>query len=154
MEEGFFWVLAKKNVGFIGLVRKIEYMDVLFSINGPWKNKENLKSENFFSKTHLLVLINWNIFPPFYYGLIHRVRNQIYSFDRLLGRPQGSQGCQKMGHYWINLDLEVWCSNIEPKLNKLQKPSRSHQKWLIFARILQFFQFWLNIRAPNFQIQV
>ena len=72
----------------------------------------------------------------------------------LLGRPQGPQGCQKMGHYPLNLDLEVWCSNIAPKLNKLQKPSRSHQKWLIFARILQFFQFWLNIRAPNFQIQV
>ena len=51
-------------------------------------------------------------FPP------HRGRNQIYSFHCLLGRPQRPQGCQKMCHYPLNLDLEVWCSNIQPKLKK------------------------------------
>ena len=84
----------------------------------------------------------------------HRGRNQIYSFHHLLGRPQGPQGCQKLRHYPLNLNLEVWCSNIEPKLNELQKTLRSYQKWLIFGRVSQFFQFWLNIRAPNLQIQV
>ena len=43
-------------------------------------------------------------------------------------RPQGPQGCQKMRHYPLNLDLEVWCSNIQPKLDELQKTSESHQK--------------------------
>ena len=85
---------------------------------------------------------------------MHRGRNQIYSFHCLLGRPQRPQGCQKMRHYPLNLDLEVWCSNIEPKLNEHQKTSRSHQKRLIFGRISQFLQFWLHIRAPNLQIQV
>ena len=33
----------------------------------------------------------------------------------LLGRPQESQGCQKMRHYPLNLDLMVWCSNVKPK---------------------------------------
>ena len=83
--------------------------------------------------------------------IIHRGRNQIYSFHCLLGRPQRPQGCQKMRHYPLNLDLEVWCSNIEPKLNEHQKTSRSHQKRLIFGRISQFLQFWLHIRAPNLQ---
>lgn len=85
---------------------------------------------------------------------LHRGRNQIYSFHCLLGRPQRPQGCQKVRHHPPNLDLEVWCSNIEPKLNEHQKTSRSHQKRLIFGRISQFLQVWLNIRAPNIQIQV
>ena len=37
----------------------------------------------------------------------------------LLGHPQGSQGYQKMRDYSLNLDLKIWCSNIQPKLKKL-----------------------------------
>ena len=36
----------------------------------------------------------------------------------LFGGPQGLQGCQKMCNYTLNLDLEVWCSNIQSKLIK------------------------------------
>ena len=41
-------------------------------------------------------------------SLRHRGRNQRYSFHRLFGHPQGPKGCQKMCHYPLNLDLEVW----------------------------------------------
>ena len=72
----------------------------------------------------------------------------------LLGRPQGSQGCQKMHHYPLKLDLKVWCSNIQPKLKKLWN-STKNQSFLMASRgFLMFIQFWLNIRAPNLQIQV
>ena len=59
---------------------------------------------------------------------MHRGKNQKYPFHHLLGRPQGPKGCQKMHHYPLNLDLEDWCSNIEPNLNELQKTFRSHRK--------------------------
>ena len=72
----------------------------------------------------------------------------------LFGCPQGPQGCQKMRHYSLNLDLEFWYSNIEPKLNELQKISRNHQKQLIFGRISQFFSILAEYQSTNFQIQV
>ena len=37
----------------------------------------------------------------------------------LFGCPQGPQGCQKMRYYPLKSDLEVWCSNIQPKIKKL-----------------------------------
>ena len=67
---------------------------------------------------------------------LHRGRNQIYSFHCLLGRPQRPQGCQKMRHYPLNLDLEVWCSNIEPKLNEHQKTMSQREKSNIFLSLL------------------
>ena len=38
-------------------------------------------------------------------------------FIPLLTRPQGSQGCQKMQQDPLNLNFEVWCANMEPKLH-------------------------------------
>ena len=52
----------------------------------------------------------------------------------LFGRPQGSQGCQKMRHYPLNLDLEVWRSNIQPKLNKLRN-STKNQSFLMASGV-------------------
>ena len=37
----------------------------------------------------------------------------------LLTRPQGSQGCQKMGQEPLNMPVEVWCANIAPKLKNI-----------------------------------
>ena len=90
----------------------------------------------------------------FYDVLKHRGRNQKYSFHHLLGRPQGPKGCQKMHHHPLNLDLEDWCSNIEPNLNELQKTFRSHKNDRFLVEFHSFFQFWLNSRAPNLQIHV
>ena len=50
---------------------------------------------------------------------LHRGRNQLYFFRCLFGCPQGPKGCQTLRHYSLSLDLDVCCSNIEPKLNEL-----------------------------------
>ena len=47
----------------------------------------------------------------------------------LLGCPQGFLVCQKMRHYPLILDFEIWCSNIQPKLKKTVK---LYQKSVIF----------------------
>ena len=79
--------------------------------------------------------------------LLHRGRNKICSFRCLLGCPQRPQGCQKIRHYPLNLDLKVWCSNIQPKLKKLKT---KNQSFLMASRgFLMFIQFRLNNRAPN-----
>ena len=66
-------------------------------------------------------------------------------------RPQEPQGCQKKSHYSLNKLMEVWCSNIESKLNKIRKTVRKqafstiiYQLWLFFTRFSKFAQFWLN----------
>ena len=40
-------------------------------------------------------------------------------FISLLTHPQGYQGCQKKHRDPLNLYLEVWCTNMEPKLHNL-----------------------------------
>ena len=58
--------------------------------------------------------------------LDHKGRNQICIFISLLiWTPPGTPGVSKDP---LNLDLEVWCPHIEPKLNELQKTLRSYQK--------------------------
>ena len=58
---------------------------------------------------------------------------------------QGSQECQKMHHYSLNLDLEVLCSNIQPKLKKLLNSTKNQSLFLAFGRFLKIIQFWLSI---------
>ena len=50
--------------------------------------------------------------------LTHRGRNQIHLFITYLDTPRDPTGVKKMHHYPLNLNLEDWCSNIEPKLNE------------------------------------
>ena len=52
----------------------------------------------------------------------------------LVVRPQGCQWCQKIHKNILQINLLSYCANIQPILKKLQKTSRSHQKWLIFGR--------------------
>ena len=49
-------------------------------------------------------------------------------FFLLLTPPQGSQGCQKMCQDPLNLILEVWYTNIHPKLKELQKTVKIEKK--------------------------
>ena len=56
----------------------------------------------------------------------------------LLGRPQGSLGCQKMRHYPLNLDLGVWCSNIQPKLKKLWNSTKTPSFLIEFHSFFNF----------------
>ena len=74
--------------------------------------------------------------PLYQIQVIHQGRNHIYSFHHLFGLPQGPRGCQKMHHSPLNLDLEVWCSNIEPKLNELQKNLQKSSKMTDFLQKL------------------
>ena len=41
------------------------------------------------------------------------------AFFPLLIRPQGPQGCQKMGQDPLNMPVEVWCAKIAPKLKNI-----------------------------------
>ena len=68
----------------------------------------------------------------------------------LFGCPQGSQGCQKMRHDPLNLDLEVWCSNIQPKFQKLWNSTKNHSFLMACRGFLKFIQFRqiLQKRAP------
>ena len=96
---------------------------------------KSLKVTSGFNSKHMKI----NFRRPHHWNIWHlSVKNKI---SPLLGRLQGSQGCQKMHHYPLKLDLKVWCSNI--------------QSFLMASRsFLIFIQFWLNIRALNLQIQV
>ena len=52
----------------------------------------------------------------------------------------------------MNLDLEVYCANIQLKLNKLRS-STKNQSFLMASRgFLKFIQYWLNISALTKQI--
>ena len=50
--------------------------------------------------------------------------------------------------------LVRYATNVQQKLNALQKSSRINMKWMVFGGISRFLQFWLNIRVVNFQIQI
>ena len=65
----------------------------------------------------------------------------------LLTRPQGPQGCQKMRHHPLNKLMEVWCANIEPKLQKVWKTVRKQ------AFLTIFFQFWRFFKVSSILAQ-
>ena len=58
----------------------------------------------------------------------------------------------------LNLNLEVWCANMEPKLHNLQKTvkigEKNHQKTMFSYSFSKIMQFRLHISAPNFQIRI
>ena len=76
----------------------------------------------------------------------------------LLTCPQGAQGCQKMWKDPLNLNLEVWCANMQPKLHNIWKTVRKHGFLMIFFcnfdSFLKIMQFRLHISAPNLQIRI
>ena len=65
---------------------------------------------------------------------------------------QESNGCQKNRQNLLNLDLEVYCANIQLKLNKLRSSAKNQSFFMASGGFLKFIQYWLNISALNKQI--
>ena len=65
---------------------------------------------------------------------------------------QGSNGCQKNHQNLKNLDLEVYCSNIQLNLTKLWSSTKNQSPLMASGGLLKFLQYWLNISAITQQI--
>ena len=63
------------------------------------------------------------------------------NFFPLLIRPQGSQGCQKITFYFLQMKLFSFCAKIAPKRHKLQKPSKLKKKCQKNPVFLDFFKY-------------
>ena len=80
-------------------------------------------------------------------------------FSPLLTRPQGPKGCHMKRHHSLNMPQKVWCTKIDPKLNKLQKTIKieeklDHQKRVFFEGFSNFLQIGVNFSTPNLQKHV
>ena len=85
---------------------------------------------------------HWNI-----WHLI--VKTKIYP---LVVSYQGSNGCQKNRQNLRNLDLEVYCANIQPNLTKLWISTKNQSLLMSSGGFLKFLQYWLNISGITQQI--
>ena len=68
-------------------------------------------------------------------------------FFPLLTRPQGSQGCQKITFFFLQMKLFSFCAKIAPKRHKLQKPSKLKKKCQKNPCFLRLFQIFFNLGA-------
>ena len=59
----------------------------------------------------------------------------------LLIRPQGSQGCQKITFFFLQMKMFSFCAKIAPKRHKLQKPSKLKKKCQKNPVFLDFFKY-------------
>jgi hypothetical protein len=67
------------------------------------------------------------------------------NFFPLLTRPQGSQGCQKITFFFLQLKLFSFCAKIALKRHKLQKPSKLKkkcQKKPVFLDFITYSSIW------------
>ena len=81
------------------------------------------------------------------------VKTNIYLLFRCL---QGSQECQKI-HNAIIHSTGIWrfCALIfSQNWKKLWHSTKNQSSLRASGGFLKFIQFWLNIRAPNFQVQL
>ena len=82
----------------------------------------------------------------------------------LFGCPQGPQGCQKMGYYPLKSDLEIWCSNIQPKFQKLWNSTKNQSLFMASGGSLNFevhdpicnsaLQPWLPKKAQDWKFML
>ena len=59
-----------------------------------------------------------NLFSLKVFSSIYRYTVAVWTqkqFILLLTHPQGSQGCLKMCQDPLNLNLDIWCANMDPK---------------------------------------
>ena len=70
----------------------------------------------------------------------------------LVVRYQGCNGCQKNQQNLSNLDLEVYCANIQPNSTKLWSSTKNQSLFMAFGGFLKFLQYWQNISAITHQI--
>ena len=69
------------------------------------------------------------------------------NFFPLLTRHQGSQGCQKITFYFLQMKLFSFCAKIAPKRHKLQKPSKLKKKCQKKPCFLRLFRIFFNLGA-------
>jgi hypothetical protein len=60
---------------------------------------------------------------------------------------QGSQWCQKITFYFLQMKLFSFCAKIAPKRHKLQKTSKLKKKGQKKPCFLRHFQIFFNLRA-------
>ena len=63
----------------------------------------------------------------------------------LLTRPQGSQGCQKITSFFLQMKLFSFCAKIASKRHKVEKPSKltkKCQKNPVFLDIFEYSSIW------------
>merc|ERR1712051_820895 len=65
-------------------------------------------------------------------------------FFPLLTRPQGSQGCQKITFFFLQMKLFSFCAKIASKRHKLQKPSKLKKKCQKKPVFLDIFEYSAN----------
>ena len=70
----------------------------------------------------------------------------------LVVRYQGCNGCQKNWQNLSNLNLEVYCANIQLNLTKLWSSTKNLLLLMASGGFLKFFQYLLNISAITQQI--
>ena len=70
----------------------------------------------------------------------------------LVVRYQGCNGCQKNQQNLRNLDLEVYCANIQLNLTKLWSSTKNQLLLMASGGFLKFLQYLLNISAITQQI--
>ena len=70
----------------------------------------------------------------------------------LVVRYQGCNGCQKNRQNLSNLNLEVYCANIQPNLTKLWSSTKNQSLLMASGGFLKFLQYWVNISAITQQI--
>ena len=63
----------------------------------------------------------------------------------LVVRYQWSNGCQKNRQNLTNLDMEVYCANVQLNLTKLWNSTKNQSLLMASRGFLKFFQHWLNI---------
>ena len=63
------------------------------------------------------------------------------TFFPLLTRPQGSQGCQKIRFFFLQMKMFSFCAKIAPRRHKLQKASKLKKKCQINPVFLDSFEY-------------
>ena len=64
----------------------------------------------------------------------------------------GPNGCQKNWQDLKNLDMEVYCTNIQPKLKKPRSSTKNQSFLMASEGFLKFTQYSLNISTLTRQI--
>ena len=108
-------------------------MTIPYSDPGRWKS------------WRVPVVIGWDNLP---WGFL-----ALFQFKPLLKYPQGYQGCQKNWKDLRLFTLVPFCTNIQPKVKKLQnifKINKNHQN-MFFGDFSNFVQFQLKISAKTHQ---
>ena len=71
----------------------------------------------------------------------------LFLFKSIWTRSQGSQGCQKISFYFLQMKLFFFCAKIAPKRHKIQKPSKLKKKCQKKPCFLRLFQIFFNLGA-------